>query len=54
MSFSYQGNTQSQKKREEEIKEKRLKREKEMKQWYKMKEREGIELNIGFFFIFAP
>jgi len=43
VAFSYQGNTQSQKKREEEIKEKRLKREKEMKSWWKKRENENIE-----------
>ena len=41
--FSYQGNTEAQKKREQEIKERRLKREKEMKTWWKKREKENLE-----------
>ena len=43
--FSYQGKTEAQKNREEEIREKRLKREKEMKSWWKIRERENLEKN---------
>ena len=41
--FSYQGNTEAQKKREKEIRERRLKREKEMKTWWKKREKENLE-----------
>ena len=41
--FSYQGNTEAQKKREEEIRERRLKREKEMKTWWKKREKQNLE-----------
>ena len=43
LAFSYQGNTEAQKKREQEIKERRLKREKEMKTWWKKREKENLE-----------
>ena len=41
--FNYQGTTAAQKKREEEIRLKRLKREKEMKSWWKQREKENLE-----------
>ena len=40
---SYRGNTETQKKREEEIKIRRLLREKEMKSWWKKREKENLE-----------
>ena len=41
--LSYQGKTEATKKREEEIRERRLKKEKEMKSWWEKREREKIE-----------
>ena len=42
--LSYRGKTEAQKKREEEIRQKRLLREKEMKTWWKKREKENLEL----------
>jgi len=42
--FSYQGKTEATKKREEEIRERRLKKEKEMKSWWKKRESQNIEI----------
>ena len=42
--LSYRGSTEAQKKREEEIRIKRLLREKEMKTWWKKREKENLEL----------
>ena len=42
--LSYQGTTEASKKREEEIRERRIKKEKEMKSWWKKRERENIEI----------
>ena len=42
--LSYRGKTEAQKKREEEIRQKRLLREKEMKTWWKQREKENLEL----------
>ena len=42
--YNYQGSTAAQKKREEEIRLKRLKREKEMKTWWKQREKENFEM----------
>jgi len=41
--LSYQGTTEATKNREEEIRERRIKKEKEMKSWWKKRERENIE-----------
>ena len=41
--FSYLGKTTAQKKREEEVRERRLKREKEMKSWWKQREKKNLE-----------
>ena len=41
--LSYRGKTEAQKKREEEIRQKRLLREKEMKTWWKQREKENLE-----------
>ena len=41
--LSYRGSTKAQKIREEEIRKKRLKREKEMKTWWKKREKENLE-----------
>ena len=42
--LSYRGSTEAQKKREEEIRIKRLLREKEMKTWWKKREKENLEI----------
>ena len=42
--LSYQGKTEATKKREEEIRERRLKKEKEMKSWWEKREREKNEI----------
>ena len=45
--LSYRGSTEAQKKREEEIRIKRLTREKEMKTWWKKREKENFELQMS-------
>ena len=42
--LSYQGTTEATKKREEEIRERRIKKEREMKSWWKKREKENIEI----------